>query len=100
MGAQINERRAKRMSQRMLGVERDPRVPPTQWEVAMDSVRSAWADSLHLLRSLPQKCRVFPAAAYANARRRCETLLRPIFNRLQSFGFSVGLTSTRDLKKD
>merc|ERR1712217_579399 len=68
--AQISDRRAKKMSQKMLSVERDPRVPPTQREATMESMRATLDNYLRFLRTVPQKMLEFPALVLSEARRR------------------------------
>merc|ERR1712113_17481 len=98
--SELSDRRAKKMSQRMLSVERDPRVPPTQREVAMDTLRRMLSSLREYVESFPRRCRAFPASVFAEVRRRYDALMRPVLSRLRSVGFSFGKKSSNDPKTD
>jgi len=98
--SQLSDRRAKKMSQRMLAVERDPRVPPTQREEFMNSLHSTYTDSLDYVRWVYRKCLDFPATIFSEMKRQSEVLLRPVLSRLERLRRLFGSKSQDDLKTD
>lgn len=91
--AEVGERKAKKMSQKMLsGIERDPRVPPTQREALVEFLRSTIFGTLNFVRSLPKQCR--DLCSFASARRRGKALASSVWRWLE-VGFLKGWLSSR-----
>lgn len=68
--AQLSDRKAKRVSQKMfaaLAEDRDPRVPPSRREALLAAARAALAGALRFLRELPQRCRELASPGGARA---------------------------------
>merc|ERR1712217_104065 len=86
---QRSERKAKRMSQKMFSakaMERDPRVPPTQWEVFLEYVRTAPAELQQFLRELPHQCRATVQSWLATVRQQWRAFVQIWQQKLETLG--------------